>query len=1144
MEFPKFFIVASILTILFSRQISTNALTLVNSICEIQNDVVNSRTDTQDILISNLGGRMWSSSINDIIRCIGDSNPVVVTDLKRKIIGKNLRKASLVVLAFSQTDTALLKNILLVHKQSTTWHHMAKIICIIPNTLDQDQRHLILQVFFVNGFLNVVVLHQIYPTVVIAETINSLPAVFILTVSNPTDSLIVFPDKLIDFEGYAYQIAEIDSIGMSYITSQMMHFLRILKSIQNCTFKRLNLPDTIAIGDYWKRRKMHLLINIATVHHSREPKLMTYEEKSYCALVPIPEKTSFFLVIITKPFDRFMWTLIGLSVLCSVTVWRQFRGRGAVDSHWKIAALWFMVFIGQGLDFSNRNRSLLLILLHLISISIFVLSNAYESVVTSFTIDPVDEHLKTLKDLLSSSYDIMADKGFEFSYENTNEFISRINTSSLNMRDNEAKEIIRKRFVFIRTCDVAENVLRLYLPNGKQTSEYYYILPERITGQFIHLEASYYNPFLERLQYYMDLSFEAGLPKMWKSFDYLDYSNRINYEETSDFLLLEDLLLVFAILLLGCAVSAFVLMIEISYHDFFRYLDWTRPYRWIKIKSICEIQNDVVNFRTDTQDILIANQGGQMWSSTVNDIIRCFGDSNPVVVTDLKRKITAKNLRKASLVVLAFSQTDAALLKNILFVHKQSTTWHHMAKIICIVPNTLDQDQRLIILKIFYINGFLNVAVLHETINTGVFSETVRTLSADSLQTVFNPTDSLLVFPDKLIDFEGYAYQIAEIDSIGMSFITRQMIHFLRMLKSIQNSNFKRLHLPDINALEPKLMTYEEKSYCALVPIPEKTSFFLVIITKPFDRFMWTLIGLSVLCSVTVWRQFRGRGAVDSHWKIAALWFMVFIGQGLDFSNRNRSMMLILIHLISISIFILSNAYESVVTSFTIDPVDEHLKTLKDLLESSYDIIADRAFEFSYENTNEFMSRINTSSLNMRDNDGEEIIKKRFVFIRTCDVAENVLRLYLFNGKQTSEYYYILPERITGQFIHLEASYYNPFLERLQYYMDLSFEAGLPKMWKSFDYLDYSNRINYEETSDFLLLEDLLLVFAILLLGCAVSAFVLMIEISYHDFFRYLDWIRPYRWIKSKHNDDDDNEDEMKRCTAMNEREGFSSLNI
>jgi len=70
-------------------------------------------------------------------------------------------------------------------------------------------------------------------------------------------------------------------------------------------------------------------------------------------------------------------------------------------------------------------------------------------------------------------------------------------------------------------------------------------------------------------------------------------------------------------------------------------------------KSICKITNDVTSSKTDTQDILIGNVGGNIWSSTINDIVSCIDDETTVVVSDLNAIMTENNLRKASVTILA-----------------------------------------------------------------------------------------------------------------------------------------------------------------------------------------------------------------------------------------------------------------------------------------------------------------------------------------------------------------------------------------------------------------------------------------------------------------------------------------------------------
>lgn len=75
-----------------------------NIICKIANDVIRACGDTQDILIGNLFNQVWSPTTKDIIRCIDDGSPVVITDFMTRINENNLRKASVVILMFNRIN--------------------------------------------------------------------------------------------------------------------------------------------------------------------------------------------------------------------------------------------------------------------------------------------------------------------------------------------------------------------------------------------------------------------------------------------------------------------------------------------------------------------------------------------------------------------------------------------------------------------------------------------------------------------------------------------------------------------------------------------------------------------------------------------------------------------------------------------------------------------------------------------------------------------------------------------------------------------------------------------------------------------------------------------------------------------------------
>ena len=480
---------------------------------------------------------------------------------------------------------------------------MTKVLCIVPDSSTLDQRAKILEVFIKYGFLNIAMVHKTPTGDISYEVVTSLADQGSRLI-NPEDSSLIFPNKLMNMEGFHYKVPfsyqpPVVDIRNGKVSAPMIYFLLAVGTAQNARVNFIFLSNFSHFEQIWFNREMHLTINTAITMKFPEPKLITYEKKSYCALVPIPPKESIFHLIFVKPFDGSIWMFFGLSIVCSVAVWRMFRGRGAVDSHWQLAVGIFTMFIGQGAEFSRRNRFVLKILLNVICLSVFLLSNLYEGVITSFMIEPAHENrLKTVEEVLNSGYEFMADKGFAYNLRNSSlieAMGSRLNISGLSMKVEGGKYVIEQHYTYIRTCDVAKHSLSGKLPNGRFVSDYYYVLPEELSWQYVQLEASFLNPFLERFQYYMDLSFQAGLPQMWKVMASQDFSEFMNAETNDgrDFLELQDLVLVFVVLFIGLGLSGFVLLGEIFYHDCLKNLNLRRAVSsmWNRIKKMCRKKN-------------------------------------------------------------------------------------------------------------------------------------------------------------------------------------------------------------------------------------------------------------------------------------------------------------------------------------------------------------------------------------------------------------------------------------------------------------------------------------------------------------------------------------------------------------------------
>ena len=310
---------------------------------------------------------------------------------------------------------------------STVWHHMAKIICIVPNSTTLHDRILVLKAFTNFGFLNVVTVHEQKNGDIHVDLIESMSGEVEEKV-NPVDASMLFPDKLKNMAKYRYSVPihhqpPAVQLAKNSIRAPMLNLLKIVSKLQNASILLNILPGSRHLNAAWENRQMDLTLNTASVFDNMEPKLINYEKKGFCAMVPKPQKSSFFRLIIIMPFEGITWMLLGISTAASFAVWWMYRGRGAVDSHWKLLTEIFKMFIGQGANFSRNNHFMLMVMLQLICFSIFILSNAYESAITSCLIEPFHEHrLETVEDLFASDYEIAIDEGFAFTVRENDQF--------------------------------------------------------------------------------------------------------------------------------------------------------------------------------------------------------------------------------------------------------------------------------------------------------------------------------------------------------------------------------------------------------------------------------------------------------------------------------------------------------------------------------------------------------------------------------------------------------------------------------------------------------------------------------------------------------------------------------------------------
>jgi len=448
---------------------------------------------------------------------------------------------------------------------------MSKVLLIIRGDNKPQLSSQILKSFRHLGFLNVAVVHNAFNRLYVDYAKDISMGLY--ATSDLSKPKWFFLDKLKNLKGYPIKIACISEqprikIQSHQMSGPMVYFVKILREKMNgnIIFPRIWTVDDIA--NLWMSKNMHLTLNTAIrmPRTDHAPKLLTYEENGYCALVPKPPRTSVTELIFIKPFDRFVWLLLGLTVLACLVTWRLFYNRGTSDSFWLLMFGMFAMFVGQGVQFRRTNRVVLIILLQLIVSVIFVLSNGYQGAITSFMIQPESENrMKTVKELLDSDIRITSSPSFENLIQDSEEFQkiqSKLDVTHTVITSQAINNLTKHKSTLIMKCDMAEYILTLY-----ETLSSYYMLPEKILLYIEQLEASFLNPFIERFQLLMDWSFEVGLPQAWKLYDENRGILKVDENVESDILQLKDLFQVFHTLLIGYTLASLLFLAEICFHD-------------------------------------------------------------------------------------------------------------------------------------------------------------------------------------------------------------------------------------------------------------------------------------------------------------------------------------------------------------------------------------------------------------------------------------------------------------------------------------------------------------------------------------------------------------------------------------------------
>jgi hypothetical protein len=429
------------------------------------------------------------------------------------------------------------------------------------------------------------------PESIYAMTINP----FRKTLHDVKDGNFFF-DKLKNLYNYQLKIVLYEQmlvVGYSNgnIKVKLLPFLDILEMKMNAqikiVFNKNMSPHNLM--NLSLRRQIDLTLNnqITLFTHSR--RLLTYEEKAHCFLIPKSAQVSYVQTVLAKPFDSATWIGIVVSILALVITWRIFRTFGAIDSSSHILFAAYAFFIGQSVVLNSRNRLILVILLQIMVFMMFILGQGYQGIVTSFAINKVEpkKTILTFDDILKDEkLKLMVSNSFHAQSENFSKYADVFDSGRAqivpeSMIPSDFKDYSSKYTAVELLCSQTETMMQY-----KDISQYFYIMPQRLLSHFVFLQGGYNNPFMQRFQHYMDLSFEAGLPQNWNLIWKIGYNIELtkNFNVEDDQMLhFEDIIPLFIILPTGYSLAGIVFVVEMLY---FKYIDKKPTLRFIIIKKV------------------------------------------------------------------------------------------------------------------------------------------------------------------------------------------------------------------------------------------------------------------------------------------------------------------------------------------------------------------------------------------------------------------------------------------------------------------------------------------------------------------------------------------------------------------------------
>lgn len=274
--------------------------------------------------------------------------------------------------------------------------------------------------------------------------------------------------------------------------------------------------------------------------------------------------------------------------------------RGADCSPSRLICALLTIFLGQFISFGAKNRVILVIFIQISIFMMIVLSTAYQSKLTAFMFESFyDNHLKTIDDLRSSSMKIVTVDYFRNFLNTTDEYPElRARLVDMQMTLNEFFHQNDTDLAMIISCD--DFSLKYY--DELLGHEKFYLLKEKFLAYFEFFDAGIQNPFVDKLQHFMDWRFASGIVQHWNFLYRLEKKTRSDIgtaqsmnDEANQYLHLKDMTQVFFLFTLALIASFLVFLGEILN---FKYAMPLRAFLGGKIKNLkkncCNLWFDMI----------------------------------------------------------------------------------------------------------------------------------------------------------------------------------------------------------------------------------------------------------------------------------------------------------------------------------------------------------------------------------------------------------------------------------------------------------------------------------------------------------------------------------------------------------------------